>query len=133
MVSCKWFPTAYFIWQIALLTLHGACRFTYGDTMALSVYSAARECATECVCVSVCVCVCVCTKSLQSCLTLCDPVDHNPPGSSVHGILQTRILEWVAIFSPEDLPDPGIKLTYPALEADSLPSEPPGFTTIYLT
>ena len=38
----------------------------------------------------------------QSCLTLCDPVDYSPPGSSVHGILQARILEWVAIsFSRE--------------------------------
>ena len=36
-------------------------------------------------------------KSLQSCLTLCDPMDSSPPGSSVHGILQPRILEWVAI------------------------------------
>ena len=35
-------------------------------------------------------------KSLQSCPTLCDPMDCNPPGSSVHGILQARILEWVA-------------------------------------
>ena len=34
--------------------------------------------------------------SLQSCLTLCDPMDCSPPGSSVHGILQARILEWVA-------------------------------------
>ena len=34
----------------------------------------------------------------QSCLTLCDPMDCSPPGSSVHGILQTRILERVAIF-----------------------------------
>ena len=33
----------------------------------------------------------------QSCLTLCDPVDCNPPGSSVHGILQARVLEWAAI------------------------------------
>ena len=33
----------------------------------------------------------------QSCLTLCDPVDCSPPGSSVHGILQARILEWGAI------------------------------------
>ena len=33
----------------------------------------------------------------QSCPTLCDPVDCSPPGSSVHGILQARILEWVAI------------------------------------
>ena len=33
----------------------------------------------------------------QSCLTLCDPMDYSPPGSSVHGILQARVLEWVAI------------------------------------
>ena len=36
-------------------------------------------------------------KSLQSCLTLCDPMDWSPLGSSVHGILQARILEWVAM------------------------------------
>ena len=36
-------------------------------------------------------------KSLQSCPTLCDPIDCSPPGSSVHGILQARTLEWVAI------------------------------------
>ena len=36
-------------------------------------------------------------KSLQSCLVLCDPMDCSPPGSSVHGILQARILEWVDI------------------------------------
>ena len=36
-------------------------------------------------------------KSLQSCLTLCDPVDGSPPGSPVPGILQARVLEWVAI------------------------------------
>ena len=38
-------------------------------------------------------------KSLQSCPTLCDPIDCSPPGSSVPGILQARILEWVAIIS----------------------------------
>ena len=38
-------------------------------------------------------------KSLQSCPTLCDPIDGSPPGSSVHGILQARTLEWVAISS----------------------------------
>ena len=37
------------------------------------------------------------SKSHQSCLTLCDPIDSSPPGSSVPGILQTRTLEWVAI------------------------------------
>ena len=36
-------------------------------------------------------------KSLQSCPTLCDPIDGSPPGSSVHGIFQARILEWVAV------------------------------------
>ena len=36
-------------------------------------------------------------KSLQSCPTLCDPIDGSPPGSRVHGILQARVLEWVAI------------------------------------
>ena len=41
----------------------------------------------------------VCAKWLQSCPTLCNPVDCSPPGSSVHGILQARILEWVAISS----------------------------------
>ena len=36
-------------------------------------------------------------KSLQSCLILCDPMGYSPPGSSVHGILQARILEWVVM------------------------------------
>ena len=53
------------------------------------------------------------------------PMGCIPPGSSVHGILQTRILEWV-FPSPEDLPNPGIKSRYPTLQVDSLPSEPPG-------
>ena len=45
----------------------------------------------------------------QSRPTLCDPVDCSLPGSSVSGILQTRILEWVAIPSSGDLPNPGIE------------------------
>ena len=40
---------------------------------------------------------CICAKSLQACLTLQEPMDCSPPGSSVHGILQARILEWVAM------------------------------------
>ena len=40
---------------------------------------------------------CVCASLLQLCLTLCDPKDCSPPGSSLHGILQVRILEWVAM------------------------------------
>ena len=54
--------------------------------------------------------------------TLCDPVDYSPP-DSVHGILQARILPFP---SPGDIPDPGIKPGSPELQADSLPSEPPG-------
>ena len=45
----------------------------------------------------VCVCVCVCVLVAQLCPTLCDPTDCSPPGFSVHGILQARILEWIAI------------------------------------
>ena len=50
----------------------------------------------------------------------------SPPGSFVHGILQARILEWVAILFSRDLPDPEIESGSPALQADSLPSKPPG-------
>ena len=45
---------------------------------------------------------------------------------TVHGILQARILEWVAIPSPGDLPNPGIEPRSPALQVDSLPAEPSG-------
>ena len=51
---------------------------------------------------------------------------NSPPGSSVQGILQARILEWVTISFSRDLPDPGIKPWSPALQADSVLSEPPG-------
>ena len=47
------------------------------------------------------------------------------PGSSVHEIFQARILEWDPFPSPGDLPNPGIEPGSPALQADSLPSEPP--------
>ena len=66
-------------------------------------------------------------KSVESRVRLfVTPKDCSLPGSSVHRILQARILEWVAIPFFEDLPDPGIKPGSPALRADSLPSEPPG-------
>ena len=57
----------------------------------------------------------------RSCLTLCDPMDCSLPGSSVHGISQARILEWTAISFSRDLPNPGVQLRSPALQADSLP------------
>ena len=50
-------------------------------------------------------------------------MDCSLPGSSVHEIVQARILEWVTFPSPGDLPDPGIKSRYPALQVDSLLSE----------
>ena len=79
------------------------------------------------VCVCVCVCVCSCAHAqLLSCIQLCDPMDCSPPGSSVHGILQARILEWVAMPLPGDLPNQGMEPGSPALQADSLPYEPPG-------
>ena len=52
-------------------------------------------------------------KSIQSCPTLCDPMGCSLSGSSVHGILQARILEWVAISYSRDLPEPGIKPASP--------------------
>ena len=52
-----------------------------------------------------------------SCPTLWDPVDCSPPGSSVRGISQARVLEWVAIFFSEDLPHPGMELASPASPA----------------
>ena len=53
-------------------------------------------------------------------------MDRSLSGSSIHGIFQARVLEWIAFPSPGDLPDPGIEPGSPALQADVLPSEPPG-------
>ena len=53
-------------------------------------------------------------------------MDCSLPGSSLHGILQPRILEWVAISFSRDLPNPGIEPGSPTLRADALRSEPPG-------
>ena len=72
--------------------------------------------------------VCTCDKLLQSCPAPCNPIDCSPTCSSIHEILQERILEWVAMPPPGDLPDPEIEptsLTSPALEG--------GFFTISAT
>ena len=56
----------------------------------------------------------MCASSVsRSCPTLCDPLDCSPPGSFVHGIIQTRIQEWVP--TSGNLPDPGIVSVSPAL------------------
>ena len=64
----------------------------------------------------------------QSCLTLCDPVDCSPPGSSVHGDSSGKNtgVGCHALL----LPDPGIEPGYPTLQADSLISKPPGKSQI---
>ena len=49
----------------------------------------------------------------ELCPTLCDPMNCSPPGFSVHGILQARILEWIAIPFSENLPNPGIEPWFP--------------------
>ena len=61
---------------------------------------------------------CMHAKSLHLCPTLCDPMDCSPPGSSVHEVLQARILEWVPMPSSRESPNPGMKpvfLISPAL------------------
>ena len=65
--------------------------------------------------------------------TFCNSADCNPPGSSVQGILQTRILEWVGFPPPGDLPDPGIEpmsLASPALAGRLFTTVPPGKCTV---
>ena len=65
----------------------------------------------------------MCAKSFQSCLTLCNPMDCSPPGSSVHGILQARILEWVTVLFSRRSSPPRDQTRSPTLQADSLPAE----------
>ena len=70
----------------------------------------------------------------QSCLTLCNPMECGTPGSSVHGIFQARILDWVVISYSGDLPDQGVKptsLTSPTLGGGFLTTMPPGKLQIY--
>ena len=67
----------------------------------------------------------------QSFPTLCDPMD-SLPVSSVHGILQVRLLEWVAVPFSRGSSNPGMEPRCPALQADSLPSEPPGKPIVQL-
>ena len=82
---CEWSPAS---WEH---TSQGQPQHAGADLSCLSVDS-------RCLCVHwmcswvVCVCMCV-----QSCLTVCNLMGYSPPGSSVHGMFQARILEWVAI------------------------------------
>ena len=70
-----------------------------------------------------------CGLSLQSCLTLCDRMDYCPPGSSVHGVLQARILEWVAMPSSRwsSCPRGGTCIScVPCIARRFFTAEPPG-------
>ena len=60
-----------------------------------------------------------------------NPMDCSPPDSSVHEILQARILDWVAIPFSRGSSQPRIKAASLALQADSLPTEPPGKPPLY--
>ena len=62
----------------------------------------------------------------QLCLTLCDPMEYNLPGSSVRGISQQEYWSELLFSSPGHLPNSGIEPGSPTLQADSLPSEPAG-------
>ena len=68
---------------------------------------------------------CMATKSLQLCPILCDPMDCSPTGFSVHGILQARPLEWIAIHLSRGSSLPRDR-TPVSWQADSLPLAPPG-------
>ena len=87
--------------------------------------------------VPVCVCVCVYTNAcmraqlLQLSLTLCYPMDYSPRSSSVRGILQARIVGWVACPPPGDPPNTVTKSTSPKLKGHFLPIEPHG-KSIYI-
>ena len=65
----------------------------------------------------------------KSYLNLCDSMDCSPPGFSIHGILQARIVEWVAMRCSGDLPDPGIEPVSPMSPASAgrfFSTRPPG-------
>ena len=74
-------------------------------------------------------CFGVCAQLLQSCLTFYYPVDYSPPGSSVHGVLQERILEWVAISFSRGSSQPRDQTHVSCVSliaTNSLPTEPTG-------
>ena len=70
--------------------------------------------------------LCVCVWIIQSSMTLCHPMDYSPPGSSAMGFSRQEYWSGLPFPTPGDLPDPGIEPSPPALQADSLLSEPPG-------
>ena len=102
-------------------------------TLSLLVLCASKSILFE---IKIVTAACVRAKSLQSCLTLCNPVDRSPPGSSVHGILQARILEWAAMPSSRELSWPRDQTHISYLlhwQVGSLPLVPPGKPSLQCT
>ena len=77
--------------------------------------------------------VCVCMLSRYSCVRLCEPMDYSLPGSSIHGFLQPRILEWITMPSSRGSSQPRdrthVSYVYPHWKAGSLPLVPLGKPT----
>ena len=69
----------------------------------------------------------------QLCPTLCDPVDCSPPAPPPMGFSRQEYWSGLPFPSPGDLPNPGIEPRFPALQADTLTSEPPGKPSLYHT
>ena len=120
------------IWnQIQIICLNSRSKLPTGDLVYLSVRIKGSSNAT---CFNLFEPVlpfflCVLTKSLQSCSVLCDPVDCSPPGSSIHVILQARILEWAAISSSRGSSRPRAQIHVSCLlhwRVGSLPLVPAG-------
>ena len=82
------------VWRTSM-PLDCALTNDQGGTFITCVFYSNYKQVVLAVCVCVCVCVCLC-QSLSH-VRLCDPKDYGSPGSSVHGIFQARILEWIAI------------------------------------
>ena len=78
-------------WQIDRETMETVADFIFFDFRIAADGDCSHE-IKRCV-----VLAAAAAESLQSCLTLCDPIDGSPPGSSIHGIFQERVLEWGAI------------------------------------
>ena len=102
-------------------------------TLSLLVLCASKSILFE---IKIVTSACVHGKSLQSRLTLCNPVDCSPPGSSVRGILQARMLEWVAMPSSRGSSSPGDQTHVWYLlhwQVGSLPLVPPGKPSLHRT
>ena len=97
------------------------CWYTEGSTFTASSFKILNSSANKIVAVVVLV--------AQLCPTLCDPMNCSSQASSVHGLLCTRIPDWVAIPPPGDVPYPGIKHGSLTLHTDSSPSESPLITS----